>query len=75
MPHGHIQPNRRYIHCHPHENTMIVVREYDGGDRVKVADPRGKHVRWIDAKMLRPSATKPNGEPYKSGYAPAAPNA
>lgn len=66
----HIYPNRRFVHCHPHDTTTLIVREYDGGDRVKVADPRGRNVRWIEAKSLRPSATKKNGDPYKSGYAP-----
>lgn len=68
---SHIQPNRRYVHCHPLDSTTVIVREYDGGDRVKVSDPRGKNVRWIDAKQIRPSATKADGTPYKSGYAPA----
>lgn len=67
----HIQPNKRYVHCHPLDSTTLIVREYDGGDRVKVSDVRGRNVRWISAKQIRPSAIKPNGEPYKTGYAPA----
>jgi len=71
MATDHIRPNTRYAACHPLDNIVLIVHEYDGGDRVKVSDPRGKNVRWIDAKQLRPSATKADGTPYKSGYAPA----
>lgn len=71
MANDHIYPGRKFAHCHPLDSTTLIVREYNGGDRVKVADVRGRNVRWISAKQIRPSATKPNGEPYKTGYAPA----
>lgn len=70
MSADHIYPRRKFAHCHPLDSTVLIVREYNGGDRVKVTDSRGKNVRWIEAKSLRPSATKKNGDRYKSGYAP-----
>jgi hypothetical protein len=72
MPHGtdHIRPGREFYNLHPLDQTHLLVADYDGSDRVDVTDTNGKRPRSIAAASLRPSATKPNGGPYKSGYAP-----
>lgn len=68
---SHIQPGRRFAHCHPLDNAVLVVVSYNGGERVLVSDASGKNQRTVFAKDLRPSAIKSNGEEYKTGYAPA----
>ncbi|GAA1100223.1 hypothetical protein [Nocardiopsis metallicus] len=67
----HIQPGREFYNLHPLDQTHLLVAAYDGGDRVDVTDTNGKRPRNILASSLRPDTTKPNGEPYKTGYAPA----
>lgn len=67
----HIYPGREFYNLHPLDQTHLRAAVYDGGDRVGVTDTNGKRPRSIAATSLRPSATKPDGTPYKSGYAPA----
>lgn len=67
----HIRPRRKFANCHPLDSTVLIVAEYDGGNRVTVTDTRGKNRRSILASSLRASAVNARtGKPYKSGYAP-----
>ncbi|MBB4931804.1 hypothetical protein F4561_002624 [Lipingzhangella halophila] len=72
MDTDHIREGRLFRSLSPYESTTIrVIRYAPGATRVDVADTRGKNPRSILASSLRPSATKPNGSRYRSGYAPA----
>lgn len=71
MANDHIYAGREFYNLHPLDSTHLLVASYDGGNRVDVTDTNGKRPRSILATSLRPSATKKNGDPYKSGYAPA----
>ena len=66
----HIRAGRKFAHCHPYDSTVLIVREYDGGDRVLVTDTRGKNPRGVLAKNLHASATTKTGRSRRSGYAP-----
>ncbi|WP_435108126.1 hypothetical protein [Nocardiopsis synnemataformans] len=68
----HIRPGRRFAHCRPGDSTVLVVAGHVNPytATVEVTDTSGKR-RPVKADSLRPPGTKPNGDRYLSGYAPA----
>ncbi|MEE2040083.1 hypothetical protein Q8791_22970 [Nocardiopsis sp. CT-R113] len=68
----HIRPGRKFRDLNPMSSTVLKVRGYvdPHTGRVRVSDVHGKRERPIKASSLRPSATKPNGGRYVSGFAP-----
>jgi hypothetical protein len=67
---SHIYPGCTFSHRDARDTAVLVVHTCDGGPRVTATNAAGKHLRTMDARGLRPAATKPDGSPYSSGYAP-----
>ncbi|WP_160051224.1 hypothetical protein [Nocardiopsis sp. FR26] len=67
----HIRPGRLFADLDRRSSTVLKVQGYvdPATGMVRVSDVHGKRERPIKASSLRPSATKPNGDRYRSGFA------
>ncbi|WP_433701738.1 hypothetical protein [Nocardiopsis sp. CA-288880] len=64
--HDHIYTGRVFRSLYPGSRTSVIVRAYDGGPWVSVADVRSQRPHRVPAVSLRASA----GSEERWGYAP-----